>query len=502
MSKSNFKVKKGITSESIFVPVNQDAPIPNEIDIERLILGMVLIDGNCIDVISKDFTEQLFFYQQNQLIARSIIELYRQSAPINLMSVKNELTKSGDISTIGGIGYIMELTNITSSSTKIEFFIKILQQYSLRRTMIEVCGSAQNKAYREGEDVFDVYAELQNNLENSLKELMTYEIASAGTINDELIKESLETLRTGVTGGVPSCFQMLDNHTGGWQKSGLIIFAARTSMGKTIFGVNVAANAAIEKGIATAIFTLEMSKEEVIGRVQSMLSGVPLDNIARRNLTRAQIELISEKCKVLEKAPMYVDDTPNISLIELKSKARKLVKDHNVKLIVVDYLQLMRSGQNIPSREQEVSEISRGLKALAKELAIPVIALAQLNREAEKRPDKKPQLSDLRESGSIEQDSDAVFFCYRPEYYGITEYELEGRNFDTFGLFVLIVAKNRNGRLGELYLRLRHNTTKLENYEPSSSQTYAGIKNETIVNARNTYDDFDFKPSTDEEVPF
>jgi len=236
-------------------------------------------------------------------------------------------------------------------------------------------------------------------------------------------------------------------------------------MGKTAWAVSMIMNPAIQDKRAVAIFSLEMSKEQLVSRMQSNLSEINVSKIVKKQLNMDEIKAIQRNCTPLDNAPIYIDDTPNISLIELKSKARKLVKENKVELIVIDYLQLMRSGRNINSREQEIAEISRGLKGLAKELDIPVIALSQLSRNVEGRGDKKPMLSDLRESGQIEQDADMVIFCYRPEYYGIQQYEVGSETFPSNGLFMLLVSKHRNGELGEIPLRFIHEQTKLTNHQ-------------------------------------
>jgi replicative DNA helicase len=257
---------------------------------------------------------------------------------------------------------------------------------------------------------------------------------------------------------------MLDNVTNGFQKSDLIILAGRPSMGKTASVVSMALYPALFQNIPIAIFSLEMSNEQIVSRMQSFISEINVSKIVKKQLTMSDVEQIKQTCYPLETAPIYIDDTPNISLLELKGKARKLVKENNVQLIVIDYLQLMRSGLNIQNREQEIAEISRGLKGLAKELDVPVIALSQLSRLVESRGDKKPMLSDLRESGSIEQDADMVMFCYRPEYYGIDNYEIGGEAFDSKGLFMLIIAKHRNGELGEVPLTFVHSQAKITNH--------------------------------------
>jgi replicative DNA helicase len=282
-------------------------------------------------------------------------------------------------------------------------------------------------------------------------------------IHYEILSRNINVLEKGIKSGVPSGFRLLDNVTNGWQPSDLIILAGRPSMGKTAAAISMIIHPAIEEKKPVAIFSLEMSNFQIGSRIQSYISGVNVSKIVKGQVNMDEIRQITSTCVSLEKSPLFIDDTPNISLIELKSKARKLVKDNGVQLIVIDYLQLMRSGMDVQNREQEIAEISKGLKSLAKELNIPVIALSQLSRGVESRSDKKPMLSDLRESGQIEQDADMVIFCFRPEYYGIDTYEIGTEVFQSFGLMMLIIAKHRNGELGEIPLKFVHEQAKIEN---------------------------------------
>ena len=314
-------------------------------------------------------------------------------------------------------------------------------------------------------DIFDVFNETQSKLDNSIKDVINYEIKSVGQINDDLIQQSILLFNSGQKSGVPSGLNMVDNVTNGWQKSDLIILAGRPGMGKTSAAVSMCIYPALQEKKAVAIFSLEMSSEQLVSRMQSFVSGVNVSLIVKKKLTENQIHQIQLKSKELAEAPIYIDDTPNITLLDLKGKARKLVKEQKVEMIVIDYLQLMRSGLKTKSREEEIAEISRGLKGLAKELKIPIIALAQLSRSVEQRGgDKKPMLSDLRESGQIEQDADMVLFCYRPEYYGISDYQVGNTEFDTNGLFFLLIAKHRNGELGEIPLTFIAEQTKIVNH--------------------------------------
>ena len=353
-----------------------------------------------------------------------------------------------------------------ASTAHLEFHVKILQEMHLKRHVAELCAKATYKIQGTDEDVFDVYAELQQNLDLSIKEVMRFDVAGVADINRALIAEQMSVIESGNPPGVITGLKRVDKVTNGWQKSDLIILAGRPGMGKTAFAVTILLQPAINDGDPVAIFSLEMSKKQLVGRIQAQITGLNVSRIIKKQLTIEEAQLLEKNTMLLNNAPIFIDDTPSLSLIELKSKARKLVREDKVKLIIIDYLQLMRSGINTNSRENEIAEISRGLKAIAKELDIPVIALAQLSRAVELRGgDKKPMLSDLRESGQIEQDADMVAFCYRPEYYGIMDYELEMTNYSADGLFMLIIAKHRNGSLGEMPLRFTKEIARVANHD-------------------------------------
>lgn len=438
--------------------------LPNVSDVEEVVLGSILLDSTVIDRIVSDFTENLFYEWKNRLIARTILELYKNNTAIDIVTLVNNLMKKEQLDDVGGAVYVSQLTSNVASTSNIEYHIRILQQESLRRRLIEVGTNATTKSLDPSQDVFDLYNETQIELDDALKKVINYSIKSAGEIHDEIIRKSIIMLNSNQKSGVPTGFTLVDNFTNGWQSSDLIICAGRPGMGKTALALSMCVYPCLEENHAVAIFSLEMSNEQLVSRLQSNLSGINVSKIVKKQLNVDEINDIVVSGEKLKDAPIFIDDTPNISLLDLKGKARKLKKEHDIKLIVVDYLQLMRSGQKISNREQEIAEISRGLKALAKELDIPVVALSQLSRGVESRADKKPMLQDLRESGQIEQDADMVVFCYRPEYYGIEQYEVGDTSFNTNGLFMLLVAKHRNGELGEIPLQFIHEQTKITNY--------------------------------------
>ncbi len=464
----------------------EDKIQPASFQVEEIVLGTLLIDGNCIDRIISIFSINLFFKPQNKVIAKSLIELYKSNSAIDLVTLVNHLKKHDDLGNSGGPSYISSLTSKVVSSSNIDYHVRILQQEALRRNLIKIGNIAVQKSFDNTEDIFDVFNETQSELDNSLKNIVNYEIKTVGKVHDEIIKQSISILKSGAKSGVPTGLNLVDNLTNGWQKSDLVILAGRPGMGKSTAAVSMCIHPAVNQKIPVAIFSLEMSNEQIVSRMQSYFSAVNVSKIVKKQLTESEIVEIENTCKDLKNAPIFIDDTPNISLLELKGKCRKLVKENGIKLIVIDYLQLMRSGLNINNREQEIAEISRGLKALAKELEIPVIALSQLSRGVESRSDKKPMLQDLRESGQIEQDADMVIFCFRPEYYEIDNYEVGSQVFETKGLFMLIIAKHRNGELGEIPLNFIHEQTKITNLNTNSFNNF-NKNSSTFVQSENNH---------------
>ena len=506
---SDYNSKK--SSNNVFSLNKADGYLPpQQPELEEIILGSLLIDNSVIDKIMVEFTTNLFFVERNKFIAEAIIGLYKKNSPIDLVTMVTELKLNGKLQAVGGPAFISSLTSRVASAHNIEFHLRILQEAALKRNIIQVSSEAIRKCYSETDDAFDVLAEQQDNLEKSLKALVTYRIKSVGEVNHQIIRESFEVLSTGRKSGVETGLKMLDNVTNGFQNSDLIILAGRPSMGKTAAAISMCIYPAMILKTPIAIFSLEMSSEQLVARIQSSLSGVNVSKIVKKQMNIDEINTVERMSVGLEQTPLYIDDTPNISLMELKGKCRKLVKEDGVKMIVIDYLQLMRAGVKTSSREQEIAEISRGLKIIAKELKIPVIALSQLSRGVEARNDKKPMLQDLRESGQIEQDADMVMFCYRPEYYNISDYEVGGTSFQTDGLFMFIIAKHRNGELGEVPLRFIHEQTKLTNYH-SNPIVEMSNKNHTFVQDKelpkqNPFspisNDNDFEKNEDSDMPF
>lgn len=449
--------------------------ISNQHDLEQIILGEILIDSEAMYKIGSDFQEVLFHDKNHQKLANALKHLYSQNQQIDLVTLSKRLMETDSLKEIGGISVVSSLTNRVASSNNLEVHFRMLQENFLRRFVVKLNNEANTKALSYGEDIFQTIEEQINSYTDAINGLLTKQIDVVGEIHSELIRQHVLYSDNKNFSGVPTNLKLVDNLTNGWQKSDLIILAGRPAMGKTSCAITFALNPAIEHGIPVGIFSLEMSKEQLVSRMQSILSRLNVSRLVKKQLVGAEIIALEQTAKPLETAPIYIDDTAGISLIELKTKARKLVREKGVQMIVIDYLQLMRSGNRNQPREQEIGEISRGLKAIAKELNVPVIALSQLSRQVEGRGgNKKPQLSDLRESGQIEQDADMVMFCYRPEYYEIAQYEINEQEYDTNGLFLLLVAKHRNGSLGDIPLKFIHeNTSIVDNPYFLPAQTYS-----------------------------
>lgn len=439
---------------------------PHEAELEKAVLGAIMLDRQIIDILVHILTPECFYIKAHATIFGAILEMYKSNKPIDILSLIHFLKEKGHLESVGGAYYVTGLTNRVASSANTEYHARVIVQEFLSRELIRLSLEITKEAYNDKLDVFDLYAKSIQKLESAINGVVKYDVSAIGKVHTKVLEVSREIVRSGQKSGVPTGFYNVDNFTNGWQKTDLVIVAGRPAMGKSICALAFALNPAIRDKIPTAIFSLEMSNEQLVGRAQSNLSEIDSSRIIKKQLTMEEIDLIEQRCKELDNAPIYIDDTPSLSLLELKAKSRKLVREKGVKLIVIDYLQLMTVDTNKNgNRELEVSTISRGLKALAKELDVPIIALSQLNRAVEARTDKKPLLSDLRESGSIEQDADMVIFCFRPEYYGINSYEMGVETMDSEGLMILIVAKHRAGQLGELRLGFNGNLTKLQNYE-------------------------------------
>lgn len=449
------------------VPIYLSAEqIKAQFETERIVIGCIVLTPEVLFEIGSEFGEHLFEDPQHKLLAKALTELWRTEQPIDFVTIIKHLRECGDFDKIsGGVSYISSITSYSLNPANIEVYIRILQQYHLARYINNVCEQTKVKIL-QNDDVFDIYEELQTDLSDALKSIVRSKVSSIGEMHHESIKMHMESSGKKVISGIPTGLMQLDRVTNGFQDTDLIIVAGRPAMGKTASILSSVLFPAVELDIPIAIFSLEMSKMQLLGRLQSQLSGIDVSKIIKKQLSESEIELLDVKCRKLNTAPIFIDDTPSISIAEFKTKARKLVREHGVREIIVDYLQLMRAGIKTGNREQEIAEISRALKHVAKELNIPVIALSQLNRSVETRGgDKKPSLADLRESGQIEQDADLIMFCYRPEYYQFDETEIDGNVVPTKGLFLFLIAKHRNGGLGDIPLKFIHHQAKVTNHE-------------------------------------
>lgn len=435
---------------------------PQALDLEEAVLGALMLEKdaltNVIDILKPD----TFYKDNHKEIFDTIVDLFNNSEPIDLLTVTNHLRKKGKLEFVGGAYYITELTTKVNSAAHIEYHARIIIEKAIKRELIRIASEVHRDAYEDTVDVFS----LLDKTEQSLFEVSEINIrknyADMRTLMHEATKE-LEIKRQQADGltGVPTGFTALDRITSGWQKSDMVIIAARPGMGKTAFIVSAMRNAAVDFNKAVAIFSLEMSSIQLVNRLISAEAELESDKIKKGNLQDYEWEQLTHKTAKLSEAPIFIDDTPALTILELRAKARKLVAQHGVELIIIDYLQLMSgdsSKSGMGNREQEIASISRSLKNIAKELNIPIVALSQLSRAVEVRGgDKRPQLSDLRESGSIEQDADMVLFLYRPEYYGINADE-EGNSVQ--GVGEVIIAKHRNGSLDTARLKFIGKFTK------------------------------------------
>ena len=431
---------------------------PQAKDLEEAVLGAIMLEKGAFDAVVEILKPECFYVEAHQRIFRCMQSLAQKSQPIDILTVVEELRSKEDLEMVGGPYYVTRLTNTVVSSANIEAHARIILQKFIQRELIRISGEIIGDAYEDSTDVFD----LLDDAESKLFEITNNHLRkNFDTIDSVLVKtiQRIQDMRSKDedTTGVPTGYKSLDRITYGWQNTDLIILAARPAVGKTAFALNLARNAALHPTKATpvAIFSLEMSAGQLVQRILAAESEIWLEKIARGKLEEHEMkQLYARGIQRLAQAPIYIDDTPALNIFELRAKCRRLKNKHDIGLIIIDYLQLMSgTGENRNSnREQEISNISRNLKGLAKELNIPIIALSQLSREVEKRKEgnKMPQLSDLRESGAIEQDSDMVMFLYRPEYYDITTNEMGENN---RGETHVRIAKHRNGSLETIKLR-------------------------------------------------
>ena len=451
---------------------------PQATDMEHAVLGALMIDKDAFSIVSEILRPETFYEPRNQKIYQAIQTLNMSERPVDIMTVTEQLKKDGTLEDVGGPAYIMELSSHVASSAHIEYHSRVLAQKFMARQLISFASVIETKAFDETQDV----DELMQEAEGSLFELSQKNMRQDYTQIDPVVKNAVEILQRaaantdGLT-GISTGYTDLDDKTSGWQNSDLVILAGRPAMGKTAFALSLAKNIAVDDRVPVAFFSLEMSNVQLVNRLISNVCEISGKKILNGQLDQEEWKRLDSRLRRLQGAPLYIDDTPGMSIFELRTKARRLVREKGVRMIMIDYLQLMNaSGIRIGSRQEEVSTISRSLKGLAKELNVPIIALSQLNRNVDTRDNsvegvdgKRPQLSDLRESGAREQDADMVIFVHRPEYYHLYEDPKHG---NLRGKAFAIIAKHRKGATGDVLLAFRQEYTRFENNR-NTSTSYA-----------------------------
>jgi len=455
---------------------------PQALDLEEAILGALMLEKNALTAVVEFLRPEHFYTEQHKEIYSAIIELFKASEPVDMRTVVAQLRKSGKLELVGGAYYIAELTSKVSSAANIEYHARIIIEMAIKRDLIQIASQIHHDAYEDTTDVFELLDKTEQNIFQISDSNLRKNYDSMKSLMFQATKELQEKRnhKDGLT-GIPSGFSRLDRVTSGWQKSDLVIIAARPGMGKTAFIVSALRNAAVDFSIPVAIFSLEMASLQLVNRLISAEAELDSEKIKKGNLADFEWQQMVHKTTRLSSAPIFIDDTPALSILELRAKCRRLKAEHNIQMIVVDYLQLMKGEAGSGNREQEIASISRALKGIAKELSVPVIALSQLSRGVETRGgDKRPQLSDLRESGSIEQDADIVMFLYRPEYYKIT---VDEEGMPTQGMAEVVIAKHRNGSLENVKLKFIGKYTKFADYDsPDGLTPMSSITRESRLN--------------------
>ncbi|WP_339881584.1 replicative DNA helicase [Polaribacter vadi] len=477
MEKTNTVAGKKIDKARIISLEKGKIP-PQAVELEEAVLGAMMIDKKGIDDVIDVLSADAFYDQKHQEIYAAIYQLFQNSEPIDILTVSNLLKKNGKLEFVGGDFALIRLTQKVASSAHIEFHARIILQKYIQRKLISISSEIIENAYDESTDVFDLLDDAEAKLFEVTQGNLKKSSEDAGSLVKQALTKIQEIGNQEGMSGLETGFTKLDALTSGWQPSDLVIIAARPGMGKTAFVISMAKNMAIDFGHGVAVFSLEMSSVQLITRMISSETGLTSEKLRKGNLEAHEWEQLNVKVKKLSDAPIFIDDTPSLSVFDLRAKARRLVSQHNVKIIVIDYLQLMTAGGKAGgNREQEISMISRNLKALAKELSVPVIALSQLSRAVETRGgSKRPLLSDLRESGAIEQDADIVSFIFRPEYYGMTEWD-DDEHTPCEGQGEFIVAKHRNGGLDNIRLKFTGHLAKFSDLEEGFSSEFQSSMN-------------------------
>lgn len=463
---------RGVKSELDASSLVYGRMMPQAIELEEAVLGAIMVDRDGLPSVIEILTPDTFYKESHRIIYEVMYDLFEQSQPIDLLTIHESLKKKKKLDAAGGVNYLLELTNKVASAANIEYHSRIIQQKYIQRELIRVSNSTIKDSYEDEKDIFELLDDAERNLYDITDGNLSTSYEKLGSIAVKAKKEiEAMALKGDAITGVPTGFDDLDNLTSGWQQSDLIIIAARPGMGKTAFTLSLARNAALA-GKGVAIFSLEMANTQLALRIISMESDINSRTLRNGQLTSDETLRMNSALDRMSELPIYIDDTPGINVFELRAKCRRLKQNQNISMIVIDYLQLMTGAPNGKSgnREQEISGISRALKGLAKELNVPVIALSQLSRSVETRGgSKRPVLSDLRESGAIEQDADIVTFIYRPGYY-----EMEDDVDVPQDLAEIIVAKHRNGGLDTVNLRFVPEFVRFENGNFNTFSTAMG----------------------------
>lgn len=446
---------------------------PQATDLEEAVLGALMLEKDALSSVIDILNPEVFYRDNHKKIFNAIRVLFEKTSPVDILTVTAQLRSQGELEMIGGAYYITELTNRVASAANIEYHSRIIIQKFIQRELIRISTEVINSAYEDTTDVLDLLDKAEKNLFDIAQNNLRRDSRKMDDLLHETLKEieALKDKKDGLT-GVASGFTDLDRMTSGWQKSDLVIIAARPAMGKTAFVLTCARNAAVDFHKPVVVFSLEMSSVQLVNRLISGETEIEQEKIRKGTLEEWEWQQIHSKIGRLEQAPLIIDDTPALNIFEFRAKCRRLKSQHDIQLIIIDYLQLMQGknadGKGGGNREQEIGSISRALKSVAKELNVPVIALSQLSRAVESRPggSKRPMLSDLRESGSIEQDADMVLFLYRPEYYGL---DVDEDNNPTQGVGEVIIAKHRNGETGRVRLKFVGKYVKFQDLDQGGS---------------------------------
>ena len=465
IKKFNYKNQKsGSASQLSSAGLDMGKLPPQALDLEEAVLGAMMLEKSAVDDVIDIVKMESFYKEAHQNIFEAITKLFQNNEPIDILTVTQQLKKDDQLASVGGAYYISQLTNRVASTANVEYHARIVSQKHLLRELIRISNTTIKGAYDDTSDVF----ELLDFTETQLFGLAEGHLKRSSEKMHDLIYQAIQQIeeagkKEGGVSGVETGFRDLDQITAGFQPADMVVIAARPGMGKTAFVLSMARNTAVEFGKGVAVFSLEMSAVQLINRLIASETGLSAEKLKKGNLEQHEWEQLNAKISKLSEAPLFIDDTPALSVFELRAKCRRLKNQHDIQMIVIDYLQLMTTGGNDGNREQEISTISRSIKSIAKELNVPIIALSQLSRAVETRGgEKRPMLSDLRESGAIEQDADMVMFIYRPAYYGIMEDE-DGAPTDDLG--ELIVAKHRNGSLDTVKMKFIPHLAKFTNRE-------------------------------------